>query len=241
MERKEALIHFSGGLDSLLATMKTIEDGYRAVLINYNNGSFVGMERVNYGFERLLERFGEEWVRMWGYGMTVGYFKALRDEFYQKMPSELVSICPNLTMGQINCLTCRSAMYIFSVLVCQRENIHTVVDGARRSQGFVLERDAMIEKYREFFSTYDIEFLTPVLDLETDYEREIAIMLRGMSAIPTDGKCFLGTPITFEDEEHMLKRDQEAVSIWENNLKPKCHKLVKYSENIMLDNRGKLF
>lgn len=241
MEREEALIHFSGGLDSFLATMKTIESGYRAVLINYNNGSSVGMERINYGYERLLERFGEEYVRMWGYGMTVGYFKALRDDFYQMKPSELVSLCPNLTMGQINCLTCRSAMYIFSVLVCQREKINTVVDGARRSQGFVLERDAMLEKYREFFQTYDIELLTPVLDLKTDWEREIAIMLRGMSAMPTDGKCFLGTPITFEDEEHMLKRDQEAVDIWENNLKPKCHKLVKYSENIMLDNRGQLF
>lgn len=241
MERKEALIHFSGGLDSLLATMKTIEAGYRAVLINYNNGAMAGLERITQGYERLLERFGEDWVRMWGYGMTVGYFKALRDEFYQMMPSEMVKFMPDLSMGQINCLTCRSAMYIFSVLVCQRENIDTVVDGARRSQGFGLERDAMLEKFRDFFREYGIELLTPVVDLETDEMREIAVMIRGMSATPNDAKCFLGVPISFEDEEIMLRRDQEAVNIWENNLKAKCHKLVKCSENIMLDNRGKLF
>lgn len=241
MERKEALIHFSGGLDSFLSTMKTIEDGYRAVLINYNNGAMAGMERIHQAYERLLKRYGEDRVRMWGYGMTAGYFKALRDEFYQMMPSDMVKFMPDLTIGQINCLTCRSAMYIFSVLVCQRENINTVVDGARRSQGFVLERDAMLDKYRQFFKDYGIELLTPVLDLETDWERDIAVMLRGMSATPNDSKCFLGVPISFESEDIMLKRDQEAVDIWENNLKPKCHKLVKYSENIMLDNRGEMF
>ncbi len=240
MEKKEALVHFSGGLDSLLATIKIIEDGYRAVLINYNNGSMAGMERIELGYERLVEKFGSDLVRLWGYGLTVGYFKALRDEFYQMTAQELKELVPNLSMGQINCLTCRSAMYIYSVLVCRKENIEVVVDGARRSQGFVLERDMMIEKYKEFFKYYGIDLLTPVIDLNTDYEREIAIMLRGMSALPTDGKCFLGVPITFEDEDMMLKRDQEAVDIWENNIKPKCHKLVNYSQNILLDNRGKI-
>lgn len=241
MERKEALVHFSGGLDSLLSTMKIIEEGYRAVLINYDNGSMAGMDSINYGYERLLERYGEEYVRMWGFGMTVGYFKALRDYFYQMTPAKMVEFMPELSMGQINCLTCRSAMYVYSVLVCQKENINMVVDGARRTQGFVLERDLMIEKFREFFKYYGIEFLTPVLDLKNDWERELAIMFRSMSAIPSESKCFLGTPITFESEEIMLKRDIEAGNIWENNLKQKCHKLVKYSENISLDNRGKLF
>lgn len=240
MERKEALVHFSGGLDSLLATIKTIEEGYRAVLINYNNGAMGSLGYVNIGYERLKERYGSDLLRLWGYGLTVGYFKALRDEFYQMTTKELALLVPHLSMGQINCLTCRSAMYIFSVLVCQREKINVVVDGARRSQGFVLERDLMIKRYKDFFNSYGISFLTPVLDLESDYERELAILLRGISPIPTDDKCFLGVPITFEDEDIMQRRDNEAVNIWDNNLKPKCYKLVDYSQKMLLDNRGKL-
>lgn len=241
MERKEALVHFSGGLDSLLATCMMIEEGYRAVLITYNNGCMAGLDQVKLGYDRLVKRYGENSVDFWGYGLTVGYFKYLKDEFYQKTVEELSLIAPDLTMGQINCLTCRAAMYVFSVLVCQREGIDTVVDGARRSQGFTLERDMMIDKFRGFFDTYNIDFLVPVLDLKTDYERELSLLIRSFANYQTDGKCFLGVPITFESEDIMLKRDEEAVNIWNNNLEDKCHKLVKQSENIILDNSGRMF
>lgn len=241
MEKNKALVHFSGGLDSLLATCKIIEDGYHAVLIHYNNGSVYGSENVLKGYERLCERYGNDQVSMWGTGMTVGFFKALRDELWQKEVATLNEEMPNLTVGQINCLACRSAMYVFSTLVCMQEGIKVVVDGARRSQGFCLERDLMIQKYKDFFSTYDIEFLAPVLDLESDWEREIALYIRSMSPIANESKCLLGVPITFQEEGAMLDRDFEAVSLWEKELEPKCKKLVKTSKNIFLDNRGKLF
>lgn len=242
MENNKALVLFSGGLDSMLATCKTIEAGYDAILIHYNNGYVCGSENVLKGYERLCERYGKERIFMWGTGiMTVGFFKALRDEFWQKEQIILAKEAPNLTMGQRNCLACRSAMYVFSILVCMKEDIKVVVDGARRSQGFCLERDLMIQKYKDFFSTYDIQFLVPVLELESDWEREIALYIRGIAPIANESKCWLGFPVTFEEEDAMLKRDLEAVSLWEKELEPKCKNLVKSSKNILLNNRRKLF
>jgi len=240
MEKEQALVHFSGGLDSLLSTCMTIEDGYKALLVHYNNGSTFGVKNVFDGYKRLLERYGED-VSMWGVGMTVGFLKVLRDDAFKTELYTLAKIMPELSMGQVNCLTCRSAMYVFSVILCLQKNIRVVVDGARKTQGFCLERDGMISRYREFFNSYGISFLTPVLDLKTDYEREISLYVRSINPTPNESKCFLGVPITFGSESEMLERDKEAVSFWDNELEPKCHKLIRTYKNVKLDNRGKLF
>ncbi len=238
---EKALVHYSGGLDSLLAACKTVEEGYKAVLIHYNNGMSYGSKNILEGVRRLQERYGEDVVSFWGYGLTIGYYKALRESFWYTKPEEALEYTPDLTLAQLNCLACRSAMYIFSILVCQKEKISTVVDGARVVQGFCLERNAMINEYQEFFKSYGINFFTPVLGLDTDIDREISLYIRGMAPVANEAKCMFGVNITFANEETMLERDREAVQFWNNNLKPVSRKLIKESQKIKLDNRGKLF
>lgn len=225
----------------MLATCKIIEDGYEANLVHYNNGCSCGIDNVSISFQRLIDKYSEDKVKVWGIANTAYYFKALRDLFANFNGEDFCAISPDLSYGQINCLTCRSAMYIVSALICIQNDIHTVVDGARRTQGFALERDTMINAYKEFFHDYGIDFLTPVLDLESDYDREIALGIRNIIPSASESKCFLGVPITFADEEEMIRRDNQALEIWNSFLSPACKKLVLYSKNIPVDNRGKMF
>lgn len=238
---EKALVHFSGGLDSMLATCKVIEDGFQANLVHYDNGFTSGKNFIDIAFQRMIDKYTSECVKVYGFANTAVYFKALRDIFANYKATDFCAISPDLSYGQINCLTCRSAMYIMSTIICMQNDIHTVVDGARRVQGFALERDMMIKAYREFFSSYGIDFLTPVLDLETDYDREIALGIRNIMPKASESKCLIGVPITIADEEEMLRRDEQALRIWKEKLEPMCRKLVDYGRKIPIDNRGNMY
>lgn len=77
--REKVLVLFSGGLDSMLATCKIIEEGYKVMLVHYNNGCSSGVERAEKTAQRLIERYGENQVEFLGIGTTMAYFKILRE------------------------------------------------------------------------------------------------------------------------------------------------------------------
>lgn len=173
-----------------------------------------------------------------GIGTTVGFFKVLRDPILQKTLGEIVKVYPHFSFNQFYCLTCRSAMYLYSILLCKKLGIDKICEGARKSQLFAIEQESMIHKYRELLKEYDITLFTPILELEDDYEREIELLMRGIEPIVYESQCYLGTPmkrpLTKEEE-------QDIVSVYENELKPKCYQLIKRSDKIDLNLKGKLF
>ena len=238
MEEKQALILFSGGLDSLLTSCKMIEDGYQVTLVHYDNGSSSGCEYVKETAERLIERYGEDKVKFWGYGLTVGYFKALRDEMYSLELQEIVQKYPYFNLPQFTCLACRSAMYIYTVLLCKKLNIKVVVEGARKSQLFAIEQLSMLEEYRDLLNAFGIELVTPLVNLENDYDRTIELLIRGINPTVIEPQCHFGVPMKkpLSPEEEL-----EVSRIYQEELKPKCLKLMKMSEKIPLDPKGKLY
>ncbi len=51
-------------------------------------------------------------------------------------PSEIIAEFGELTVSQFNCLTCRSAMYLWTIIKAKEMGISCVADGARIVQGF---------------------------------------------------------------------------------------------------------
>ena len=238
MEEKQALILFSGGLDSLLTSCKMIENGYQVTLVHYDNGSSSGCETVVETAKRLVRRYGENKVKFWGYGLTVGYFKALRDEIYSLEIQEIIKKYPYFNLSQFNCLACRSAMYIYTILLCKKLNIKVVAEGARISQLFAIEQPSMLEEYRSLLQEYGIELVTPLLELESDYDRKIELLIRGINPTVIEPQCHFGVPM----KKPLTKEEELEVShLYQEELKPKCLKLIKMSENIPLDPMGKLY
>lgn len=116
--KEKVLVLFSGGLDSMLPVCKMIEEGYKVMLVHYENGASSGTERVEETAQRLIERYGENQVEFLGIGTIVGYFKTLRVPILQKTLGEIVKVYPHFCLNQFYCLACRSAMYLYSILLC---------------------------------------------------------------------------------------------------------------------------
>ena len=77
--KKEALLMYSGGLDSILSCIRLVNDGYKVYLIHFDNGSSIGTERIQIGANRLMKRFKDQ-VEFLGIASTVGCFG-----YYRKM------------------------------------------------------------------------------------------------------------------------------------------------------------
>ena len=236
--KEKVLVLFSGGLDSVLATCKIVEEGYKAILVYYDNGCGAGSENVKKTADRVIERYGSECVEFWGIGMTVGYFLALRHIYMNETVENLAQKYPNLIYNQVNCLACRTSMYIYSILICKKIGIKKIAEGARIDQLFAIEQEVMLNEYRKLLKEYDIELLTPVKDLDSDYKREIELMIRQISPKVLEPKCFLGVPMNKKLTEEEL---MDTVKYYKNELDSPCRELIKNSKKIPIDNRGKMF
>ena len=47
--KKEVILMYSGGLDSILSCIRLVRDGYKVYLINFDNGSSIGSENIQKG------------------------------------------------------------------------------------------------------------------------------------------------------------------------------------------------
>lgn len=236
---EKVLVLFSGGLDSILTTCKIIEDGYQAILVHCDNGCMSGTAKISKIASRIIERYGEDKVKFWGIGMTGGYLHTLLNvQGFYKTYSELSKDYPNFTLQQGHCLACRTSMYIFSILLCKQLKIKKVAEGARKSQLFAIEQPEMLEEYRKLLSHFAIELLLPVLDLESDKEREEMLLIRQIMAKVEESQCWLGipmrNPLTFLEIQDVTNFFNQEL------LGPTLH-LIKESEKIPLNHRGKVF
>ena len=238
MKEKKVLVLFSGGLDSILTACKMIEKDYKVTLVHYDNGFSSGPENVVAMAQRLIDRYGKKSVDFWGTGMIIGYFKALSSSEILSDPAQLVQKYPHLTMQQFTCLACRSAMYVYSILLCQKLGISVVAEGARKSQLFALEQEKMILKYKKLLKKFQIKLVTPLLTLESNKDRESELMIRGIVPKTYESQCWIGTPM---EEALTIEQEKDSIKIFDDEIKPKCLKLVKMSKKIDLDPRGKMF
>ena len=58
--KKEVILMYSGGLDSLLSCIRLVNEGYKVYLIHFDNGSSIGTENIQIGVQRLIERYKDK-------------------------------------------------------------------------------------------------------------------------------------------------------------------------------------
>lgn len=235
---EKVLVLFSGGLDSMLVACKLIEEGYEVVLVHYDNGCSKNSMVVKDTADRLIKRYGNNKVSFWGIGMIVGYYLALRDQYFNMKSQDVAIKYPNLMINQVNCLTCRTAMYLYSVLLCQKLGIKKIAEGARKSQLFAIEQENMIEKYKKLLQDYGMELLTPIIDLISDRERELELMMRQITPKVLEPQCLLGYPM----EKPLTEKElNDVIQFYQKELEEPTKRLIKRSKKIPLDGRGRMF
>ena len=194
--KKEVILMYSGGLDSILSCIRLVGKGYKVYLIHFDNGSSIGTERIQIGANRLMKRFKDQ-VEFLGIASTVGYFGYYREmvDIENLNPEELNNKYGKISISQYRCLLCRMAMYTYTVTLARKMNIKYIAEGARKSQLFAIEQEELLNEFRIFCNKYDIELLTPVLDVVDDYEKENEIFMWDVNLCACEAKCLLGYPM----------------------------------------------
>lgn len=211
-----AAVMLSGGRDSLLAASIAIESGYHIVPVICDNGHIEGIERAKYAVYHLQEVYGANMVgglvvRKMGYAL-LQYVQ----DMWQSRAKALSKVYPEMQMYQAHCLACKSAMYVSVLKFCRYCNIQTLVDGVRRSQGFIVDTDQMVSRFKDFARAHGVVVMTPLMELVSDQDRKRLLNDRGLPTKTLEPQCFLGCPMPdkLHDEEisDLLKFFDEKLS-----------------------------
>lgn len=202
-KKKEVLLFFSGGRDSMLAACRLINQGYYVTMISFDNGSEVGLENIRDTANRLISRYGSKCCRYLGSYYMGDIKQSLQYYFDNTSYGKIYNELGNIDFNQIQCITCRSAMYMAGIILCKIYNINVIAEGARKCQLFAIEQPIMIDEYKSLLDRYGIELLLPVYELESDWNRRLELQDNGFLPKTLEAVCTIGLPMKEEltDEE----------------------------------------
>lgn len=229
---KECLVLFSGGKDSMLASILLIEQGYKVILVHYDNMCTIGCSNVKYNYNKLLKKYGKDKVEYLGTKNISCFFRSFIKETYNYSFDYLKNEFGNGSISELNCLSCRLSMYIASVIICKKRNIKYVADGARSSQLFAIEQKEILNLFNDFFKNYSIDFLLPVIDLKNDFDEKNQFIARGIVPKVYESQCLLGIPL----KEHTKNENsvKMCTNIYEKVYKDIALEMVEKYANIEL-------
>ena len=231
-EEKKAFILFSGGKDSLVVTLRLIENGYKVYLVTFENGCGLKAENVNHTIERLIKKYDNKKIENIGIKNISGLFREFIYPFYNYTSTYIKKEFGDISISQFNCLSCRLSMYITSIILCKQYHIGELYDGTRRSQLFAIEQIEMLKKFQELFQENDIKIEYPLKDEEEDWNIKNELLARGIVPKTLEPQCLLGVPLKSKDiNESILVA---TINTYENYLKPKAKEMIEKYRNINL-------
>lgn len=225
---EEALILFSGGKDSFLSTLLTLEKGYKVNLVTYRKGMDLNSKNVLIAYKRLQKRYGTDRVNIIGVKNTDAIWRELICEFYNFDTKYIMNKFGKITISQYNCLSCRTAMYILSIIICKQNNINHVIDGARKCQLFAIEQPVFLNKFKKMFEENNIVIEYPLADEVNDFEVKNEILARGFVPKMNEAQCLLGMPMTNNVDKEILNG---LCKVFDYNLYPKINELINRYKN----------
>lgn len=232
MKKKEVIVLFSGGKDSFLATCKLIEDGFKTYLVTFENGCGLKAENAKNGVDRIAELYGKEKSEFLGVINVSGIWREFFLPFFNMKPSEILQEYGELNVSQFHCLTCRTAMYIWTIFKAKQLEISFIADGAREDQAFVIELPIMIEQFKILFKKFDIEFLLPVYNLNSDWELKNSLLVRGFLPKTIEPQCLLGVPLR-DNSAPTLEIQNAVLTFYKKIIECKIPDLIKKYANII--------
>jgi len=225
-EKKEIIVLFSGGKDSFLTVCLLIEQGFKVYMVNFKTLASIGDSSVLTGGERIIKRYGKDKVNFLGIFSIAAIWREIALPFLNMKQSEILRDYGDVTFSQLNCLTCRSAMYAWTTIKAQELGIAYVGDGARKIQGFVIELPIMIQAFKEFFKAFGIDFICPVLDMESDWYLKNSLLARGFLSKTWESQCLLGAPLP-EGKTPDGDIQKGTLACFNEVILPKANQLIK--------------
>ena len=199
---EKVLLFFSGGNDSTLSACKLALEGYDVYLITFDNGCEEEIENIRNRAVALEKRFPGR-VHNLGVYSSAADFMMMRYQSSNIPFSKILEDYGDLNSNQLNCLNCRSGMYIVGAAVARRIGINYIAEGARKTQMFALEQKELLDRFASILEKYNIKLLLPVYDFESDGKVEDELWYYPNILMPErlpgtnhyECKCFLGLPM----------------------------------------------
>lgn len=214
---------FSGGQDSFLSAIKLLESNHSLHLLTCDNGCMKALDNVQDTAKRLQHRFPNSDIQTCTLS-TISEIAHLKHAYINIAFDMIVLTYPNLTINQITCLTCHTAMIISALKYCKKHSIYKIAEGARESQLFSTQQLAVLDVYRKFLQKHNIELLLPVFDIKEDYMVKMFIADRGIVPKLLEAQCYVGYPM-----QGALTPEQinDSANFLENILLQNCDILLK--------------
>lgn len=201
---ENVLVMFSGGKDSLYSAILMLEQGYKVNLVHYSTLASCYEKNVKNGYKRLVNRYGNDNLKYLGVINTSGFFRKFIAKFYNEHIDEISKKYGDIKISELNCLLCRSSMYIASIIIAKQNNIKYIVDGARKSQLFAIEQDDMLNLFSKLFLEFDIKILYPLKDYVDDFDLKNELLIRGLVPKVAESQCLIGMPISNCDDVSIM-------------------------------------
>ena len=202
------ILMLSGGRDSFLAACRLLEDpaDYRIQMVTYDNGCSYGSINAKTVADRIIARYGADRATFLGVYKIGGLSRQFFFPYFNMKPEEQFKRYCGMTPSQFHCLICRTSMYIFSIWLAHKYDARFIAEGGRRDQEFVIELPGMAkERYPALVSEAGLELLLPVYELDSNWERDNELLLRGYLCKSFEPKCMVGVPVCGSVDETVIE------------------------------------
>ena len=235
---KSVLLMLSGGRDSFLSACRLIESGYRLHMVTYDNGCGFQPDSAKTVADRIIKRLGSDKAEFLGVKSVTGTWRRFFPLIYNMKPSTIAKEYGEITYSQFNCLSCRTAMYIYTISLCRKMGIKCIAEGARKAQGFVIELPEMIEQYKELLNKDGIELKVPVYNLDDNWSQKCELMENGFVPKTLEPQCIIGFPLDVNPPDRDVI--EGTVKFFVDAMKNKIEEMIQWVDRKILDGKGEL-
>jgi hypothetical protein len=194
-------------------------------MVTFDNFAGIAGDNAVHGAKRIIEKYGNVCAEFIGVYSTAGIWRELILPFLNMKPSEILAEYGEITTSQFNCLTCRSAMYIWTIIKAREMGIHKIADGAREDQGFVIELPCMTEKFKALFSDFNLELNFPVIDLKSNWQEKNLLLARGFVPKVIGPQCLVGAPLS-DGKEPDIDVQNAVVKYFDTVIVPRAKRII---------------
>ncbi|MEA2599470.1 MAG: hypothetical protein QOF89_462 [Acidobacteriota bacterium] len=172
---KEIAIRFSGGKDSMLATLRVAPEFDRVHLLTFGHQMIADLDKPAHNVTKLEQALG-----------TPGKFvHEVFDitpiiRYFYEGKGYLSDVRKYGTLARAGtCTACDFAMFVRTILYCLEHDIHFACDGGNRSEfsGFLDEWG--LDSIKDFAASHGVEWVFPVYD---DPRCDVSLLKEGLEA-----------------------------------------------------------
>lgn len=210
-KKKAAVLLFSGGRDSSLATLQLVKEGYEIHLLTFDNGTTKGIDISNFRLQELESILKDNLVER----KIINSRELFKEIALKQIEGDLDTFGTNLI-----CMGCKMAMHAISLNYCLKNDIKVIADGYTYYQREWPEQmPEAIKEIKEFHRKYGVKYINPVYDIKTKEEAKKRLSNHKLSIDSLEGSCIFGGTFSTPEESNVVDYIKSKLNVCESYLK----------------------